>query len=55
MEHGYKNSSKTDDLFSISINSFKCKIKNVLLIIQKKYDTTEWSPYNFKLDTALKS
>ena len=45
--------AKTDDLFSIKFNSFKCKLKKVLISIQKKHDTCEWSPYNFKLDTAL--
>ena len=50
-----KTVAKTDDLFSIKFNSFKCKLKKVLFSIQKKYDTNEWSPYNFKLDTALKS
>ena len=47
--------AKTDDLFSIKFNSFKCKLKKVLISIQKKHDSCEWSPYNFKLDTALKT
>ena len=45
--------AKTDDLLSIKFNSFKCKLKKVLVSIQKKHDTCEWSPHNFKLDTAI--
>ena len=46
--------AKGDDLFSIKVNSFKGKLKKVLLNLQSKYNPEEWVPYNFKLETAVK-
>ena len=46
--------AKNVDIVSIKIGAFKTKLKKCLLDIQNKYDGTEWCPYNFNLDTALK-
>lgn len=47
--------AKDVDILSIKIGSFKKELKSVLLGIQNKFDATEWYPYNFRLETGLKT